>query len=129
MNGLKLNNKGWGTMEMFLLTGGLLIALLVAVFFISKLYGSFDGTIGNKGYFDLETKLESAAKEYVIDNNIQIDGEQRISYETLKENNKIDNLYDENNKSCTGYVTVTRIDNVNYYKGYISCPNYVSNNY
>jgi len=39
---MKLNNKGWGTTEMFLLSGGLLIALLVAVFFISQLYGSFE---------------------------------------------------------------------------------------
>ena len=126
---MKLNNKGWGTMEMILLVCGLLIALLVAIFFISKLYGSFDKTISNKNYFELETKLESAAKEYVRDNNIQIDGETRISYETLKEHNKIDNLYDQDNNSCTGYVTISRIDNVNYYKGYISCPNYISDNY
>ena len=29
---MKLNKKGWGTVEMLLLSGGLLIALLVAVF-------------------------------------------------------------------------------------------------
>ena len=126
---MKLNNKGWGTMEMILLVCGLLIALIVAIFFISKLYGSLNSTIGNKDYFELETKIESAAKEYVRDNNIQIDGERRISYETLKENNKIDNLYDQDNNSCTGYVTVTRIDNINYYKGYISCPGYITDNY
>ncbi len=126
---MKLNNKGWGTMEMMLLVGGLLIALLVAIFFISKLYGSFNNTIGSKNYFDLETKLESAAKEYIRDNDIQIDGEFRVSYETLKENNKIDNLYDQNNESCTGYVIITRVDNINNYQGYISCPNYISNNY
>ena len=126
---MKLDNRGWGTTEMFLLTGGLLIALLVAVFFISKLYGSFNITISNQSYFDLETKLESAAKEYVLDNDIEIDGEFRVSYETLKENNKIDNLYDKDNKSCTGYVIITRIDNINNYQGFISCPNYISNNY
>ena len=126
---MKLDNRGWGTTEMFLLTGGLLIALLVAIFFISKLYGSFNSTISNQNYFDLETKLESAAKEYVLDNDIQIDGEFRVSYETLKENNKIDNLYDKDNKSCTGYVIITRVDNINNYQGYISCPNYISNNY
>lgn len=126
---MKLNNKGWGTMEMMLLVGGLLIALLVAIFFISKLYGSFNNTISNKNYFDLETKLESAAKEYILENDIQIDGEFRVSYETLKEHNNIDNLYDENNESCTGYVMINRIDNINNYKGYISCPNYISDNY
>lgn len=126
---MKLNSRGWGTMEMILLTCGLLIALLVAVFFISKLYGSFNSSISSKNYFELETRLASAAKKYVIENNIQIDGEYRVSYETLKENNKIDNLYDENNKSCTGYVIITRVDNINNYQGYISCPNYISNNY
>ena len=62
---MKLNNKGWGTMEMLLLSGGLLIALLIAVFFISKLYGSFESSNINRQYVDLENKLEDAAKEYV----------------------------------------------------------------
>ena len=61
---MKLNNKGWGTMEMLLLSGGLLIALLVAVFFISKLYGSFESSNLNRQYVDLENKLEDATKEF-----------------------------------------------------------------
>lgn len=44
---MKLNNKGWGTVEMLLLSGGLLIALLVAVFFIYKLYSSLDNSYSN----------------------------------------------------------------------------------
>ena len=44
---MKLNNKGWGTVEMLLLSGGLLIALLVAIFFIYKLYSSLDNSYTN----------------------------------------------------------------------------------
>ncbi len=36
----KLNNRGWGLVEMLLLSGALLIALLVAIYFIYKLYSS-----------------------------------------------------------------------------------------
>jgi len=34
----KLNNKGWGLGEMLVLSGILLIALLVAAYFIYRLY-------------------------------------------------------------------------------------------
>ena len=33
---MKLDNKGWGTLEMVLLVAGLFIALLVAIYFISR---------------------------------------------------------------------------------------------
>ena len=36
----ELNNRGWGLVEMLLLSGALLIALLVAIYFIYKLYSS-----------------------------------------------------------------------------------------
>ncbi len=37
----KLNNKGWGLAEMLILSGSLLLALLVAIYFIYQLYNSF----------------------------------------------------------------------------------------
>ena len=37
----KLNNGGWGLVEMLILSGILLIALLVAVYFIYVLYNSY----------------------------------------------------------------------------------------
>lgn len=37
----KLNNGGWGLVEMLLLSAALLIALLVAAYFIYVLYNSF----------------------------------------------------------------------------------------
>lgn len=127
---MKLNNKGWGTMEMLLLSGGLLIALLIAVFFISKLYGSFEGSVGNKEYMDLTAKLESAAKSYFIKNDIEINGEYKISYETLKDTGFIKNLVDADGNNCDGYVIVKKDENnLSKYNGYISCKNYSSPNY
>ncbi len=37
----KLNNRGWGLVEMLLLCAALLVALLVAIYFIYVLYESF----------------------------------------------------------------------------------------
>lgn len=53
---MKLNKKGWGTVEMLLLSGGLLIALLVAVFFIYKLYSSLDNSYANIDYQNNEVR-------------------------------------------------------------------------
>ena len=126
---MKLNNKGWGTMQMLLLTGGLLIALLVAVFFIAKLYGSFAGSIGNRQYMDLENKLEAAAKNYIADRGIEVNGDYKVTYETLKNNNYITELSDLNGNSCNGYVRITTVDNISHYKGYIICVDYQTNEY
>lgn len=126
---MKLNKNGWGTMEMLLLSGGLLIALLVAIFFISKLYGSMELTLGNKQYIDLENKIELAAKNYIEDNSISVNGEYKLTLTTLKNNKYISNFEDKNNNSCNGYVMITNIDNINHYKGYILCNDYQTKNY
>ena len=124
-----LNKKGWGTLEMILLTGGLLIALLIAVYFISILYGSFNNAVSNKEYVDMEIKLENAAREYVLVNNISVSDNQRISYQTLAEKGFINNFVDGNGKKCDGYVRVNIIDGINHYYGFISCNNYQTRNY
>lgn len=126
---MKLNNNGWGTIQMLLLSGGLLVALIVAIYFIGSLYGSFSGAVGNKQYMDLETKLEEAAKEYVDSNSFEINGEFTISYTTLKSYNFIDDLKDIDGNDCNGYVKISNIDNINHYTGFISCKNYITTNY
>lgn len=121
---MKVKKNGWGTLEMFLLCGGLLIALLVAIYFISKLYGSFGISTQNKEYMDLEVKIEDAAKDYVDRNNIQIDGNYSISLSTLKESGDIKSFNDSLGNPCDGYVIVNKLNNRNFYNGYISCNNY-----
>ena len=39
---MKLNNKGWGLKQMLWLSFGLLFFLLVAAYFVSKLYATFN---------------------------------------------------------------------------------------
>ncbi len=126
---MKLNNKGWGTLEMFLLSGGLLIALFVSVYFISKLYGSFESSIGNRQYFELQAKLETAAKNYVETEKININGETKISLTTLINRGYISNFIDSDGNICAGYVIVSNVDSINQYNGFISCPYYQSLNY
>jgi len=126
---LKLNNRGWGTVEMILLSGGLILALLMAIFFISKLYGDLASSVGNKVYVDLESKIELAAKNYITDNEIEISGEYKLTLNTLKSNNYITEFKDSEGNLCNGYVTITNIDNINHYKGYILCNEYQTTNY
>lgn len=128
---MKLNKKGWGTAEMFLLSGGLLIALLVAIFFISKLYGTMESSIENRQYIDLEYKIENSAREYIEDNNIEISGKYKLTLSSLKANNYINDFKDSDGNNCNGYVLITGEENVNAYtyKGYILCNDYQTKNY
>lgn len=126
---MKLNRNGWGTLEMIIISVILLLALIVSIFFISNLYGSFDNSHSNKIYNDLETKLADAGRKYVHNNNIEIEDNYRISYELLKENGYIGELLDSEKNACNGYALITRLNNKNYYHGYVSCNNYTSKNY
>ena len=121
---MKLNNKGWGTMQMLLLSLGLLIALIVAIIFISQLYGSLDNSKKNSHYFTMENDLVEAAQKYVYLNNINIEEEHNISYYTLKESGLINNFKDEYGNECNGYVRVYKLDFIPQYKSYITCNNY-----
>lgn len=121
---MRLNNRGWGTMQMFLLSLGLLIALIVAIFFISQLYGSLDNSKKNSHYFSMENDLVNAAQRYISNNNIEIIDEMNVSYYTLKENGYISNFVDENGNECNGYVRVYKLNLIPQYKSYITCSNY-----
>ncbi len=114
---------------MIVLSLGLLLALLVSVYFIVKLYGSFDNAVSNRQYVDLEIKLETAAHDYIKDNNVEVNGQLKLSYDTLKEKEYIDSLNDKNGKNCSGYVLVTKVDGINNYAGFISCQDYQTRNY
>ena len=126
---MKLNKRGWGTMEMILLSSGLLLALLVAIFFISKLYGGMDEMVKRREYYSLEEKLEEASKRYVIEKNLEITSEQRINLNTLKNNNFIDEFEDEDGNACSGYVIVKNMGENLEYNSYISCDDYQTEKY
>ncbi len=126
---MKLNKNGWGTTEMIMISIILLLALIVSIFFISRLYGSFDNSNSNKIYNDLEIKLADASRKYVRDYNIEVVDNYRISYELLRENGYIGELKDADNNSCNGYALITKLNNKKYYHGYITCNNYTSKDY
>ena len=126
---MKLNNKGWGTTQMFILCGGLLLALLIAIYFINVLYGSLGAAVKNKQYIDMQTKLERAAMSYVINNSVWVEDNISIDYEVLKESGYIGELKDGYGNPCTGYVTVTKINGFNQYYAFLKCNNFVSEKY
>ncbi len=122
---MKEKKNGWGTLEMLLLCGGLVLALLVAIYFISKLYGSFDISTSNRQYMNLEVKLENAARDYIKNNDINVVDNYRISLSALRESDSsLKDFKDNNGDACDGYVIVNNIDNINYYNAYITCNDY-----
>lgn len=127
-----LNNNGWGLRAMIFLSSGLLLALLISIYFIAQLYSSMGDVFSSNQYFELETKLESAAIRYRNDYDLDISGEYKVSYGTLKKEGYIDTLKDKDGNLCGGYVIikngVDEVDNLNY-EAYISCDNYVTNGY
>jgi hypothetical protein len=127
-----LNNNGWGLRAMIFLSSGLLLALLISIYFIAQLYSSMGDVFSSNQYFELETKLESAAIRYRNDYDLDISGEYKVSYGTLKKEGYIDTLKDNDGNLCGGYVIikngVDEVDNLNY-EAYISCDNYVTDGY
>ena len=111
---MKLNNKGWGLNTLLIISACLFLFLLIAAYYIYVLYGSFNK---NNYYKGLEEKLVDSAKKY--------NSKSKISYNKLKELGYINNLKDENNNECDGYVLY---DN-NTYTAYINCENYITDGY
>ncbi len=126
---VKLNNKGWGTLEMFIFSGGLLLALLVSVTLISVLYKDQEKKIRISKYRNLENKIAVAAEEYVLQNNIVVNNDIRIKYSTLKSEGYIKNVEIIVDRDCDGYVIVSNNGLVNHYDAYVSCKDYQTENY
>lgn len=126
---MKLDNKGWGAREMIILSAGLLVAFGISMYFISSLYGSFEEATEDSQYFELETKLESAAIRYATDNDLNINGTYKISHGTLKSEGYIDELRDTDDNLCGGYVIISDTSGDTSYEAYISCDNYVTEGY
>ena len=130
-----LNRNGWSLKEMIILSSILLAFLLVAIFFIVRLYnglnqnGVIDTPVTNKNYTygEIEENLLEAGLDYY--NEFFGDGESvTISFDKLKKNNYITNdklKATGESKICTGYVEVK--DNGS--KSYIKCSHYTTKGY
>lgn len=121
---MKLNDKGFGLMQMMIISGVLLLLLLFAAYYIYIFYSKLDVNTGSE-YAFLESKLQTSAIKYVIDEKIDNNKIHSLSYELLLEKGYIDDFYDDNENECNGYVIIRNSD----YKTYIKCDSYKSSGY
>lgn len=124
---MHLNNKGWGTGQMIVMTLFLLILLGISWYYISSVFNGElvkNAVTVKDGYYDtVKRSLRSSAEKYYYDNNYS--GQAILSYNLLKEKGYISNIHDFLDFSCTGYVIV----NNNEFKPYIRCNDYTSDGY
>jgi hypothetical protein len=133
-----LNKNGWG-FRSFIIGGSiLLIALLVATFFIIRLYRSLPNLTGfivdPVDYQTIEETLDSASLNYINDyyNEEITTGVIVVSTDNLLKYNIINNsdlIQTTNNDLCSGYSLISKEDGKLISKSYISCDNYTSDGY
>lgn len=114
-----LNNHGWGTKEMILLSCGLLLVLIFVAFSIYKLYHSIEPVAPQYGI--LERTIKNEAQNYALSNGKK----SVITLKELKNAGYIDIFTDINDNPCDGYVLLEN----NKYTPYVSCEYYKTNGY
>ena len=134
---MKLNNRGWGLIEMVALVGILFFFFLLSILLIRTFYANIDKNknevyIENNtsdkyvyNYTQIENNLKNAADNYMKDKYISLDD---VGFVTISMNKLIDFGYYSNvsHEDCKGYVISQIIDGEVNSKPYISCNNYVS---
>lgn len=140
-----LNKKGWGILEAIVFLIIFIVCLLFSFWGLKKL-----GLLGDDNQFkpsneiknekeeekefnytDLENSIVISTKAYINDfynNDLGLDT-LNIKVSQLIDNGYIKEVKDENNKNCSGYVSVFKENNENIYKGYIKCKKYETNGY
>lgn len=131
---MKLNNKGWSLREMLVLIAFIVVALLVAIFFIMQMMRDFGASFKESSpkqndYILIEKKLEEATKTYMdkyYNNDTNGTNSVIVKSNILLTNNLITekDLTISEIDSCTGYVIVN-----NGYKANIKCKKYTSSDY
>lgn len=114
-----LDNRGWGTKEMILLSCGLLIILLFVAISIYKFYHAVEPVAPQYGL--LERTIKAEAEEYASFNGKK----SVITLKELKAADYITIFTDINDNPCDGYVLLED----NEYTPYISCEYYRTNGY
>lgn len=116
---MKLDNHGWGTKEMILISCALLLGLAFVAFSIYRLYNSVE-TIAPQ-YGILERTIKSDAVKYTKSNGKK----SVITLKELKNSGYIEVFTDINDNPCDGYVLIRD----NEYLPYISCEYYRTKGY
>lgn len=130
---LKLNNKGWGLSSMVFYTSIILVALLVATFYVIALYSDLDRNLydsnNDSTFKTYEEDLKNNALNYIIARTFE-DGNYTITYYVLKNNSYLEKITDsKTNNECDGYVKVNVKDSNYEAKSYLKCDSYVTEGY
>lgn len=155
---MKLDNRGWGYRDMIIYSCLILGCLLVATFYINRLYNelensnndnssivnnqqSVDNNENDTGktdddvvfdityYHMLETKLYNATLNYVDNGKIDTSVDlNTVSSDILINNGYLNNFVDQKGNKCTGYSHVIKQNNDYNVKSYIYCNDYSTDN-
>lgn len=119
-----MNKNGFTLIELLVVIGILAGMMLLII----PKFTSIMGTNRDKGYKEIEKRLEEAALKYATDNYIEGDSI-KIDKNTLVNASLIGEVYDLENKSevCDGYVVIDIVENTA--KSYINCENYKTEGY
>ena len=151
-----LDNNGWGLSSMIAFSSIIIIALLVATFFVISLYSQMDkslkeyqdsykqeyveeeepkeeepdNTSSVSIYLDYEEALRDAALAYARACNCFTGAEfVRVEYVELLELCYMIPMLDKDGSSCSGYVDVYPQDDEYITDSYIKCNNYITEGY
>lgn len=133
-----LNKNGWG-FRTFIISGAVIfIALLIATFFIIRLYSDLpDLNIFMDEYLsyeDIEINLNSDSLEYINEYYAQeittgvivVSTDNLLKYNIITEKDLRDT---DNNDVCSGYSLIRKENGELTSKSYIKCDKYVSEGY
>ncbi len=157
---MKLNNHGWGLREMLILSSVLLLFLLVSVFLVLKMYNRMDEDFTNDKeddvpvqqpgqsepsvsnpepeeeidliyYLNLEKKLETAGRNYWLENMTDESlGGVNIYLGELADKGYVQEIKDQiSGNPCDGYARIFVENSIATIDGYIKCDNYKTEGY
>ncbi len=126
-----LNKKGWGLQEMLILSGVLVLFLIIAIYFIYKLYSEIGNEFNDDYYVKIETNLEKNALIYLEEdyNDILTNDDVTIDAAVLEEYGLGVDMNDKLGKSCSGYIIANKSMGKINVKAYINCSGYETDGY
>lgn len=128
---MKLNQNGWGVMEMLVLVGVLALFLLLTIYLITSFANAFYKEAKTTDYSKLEKKLENQTLIYLNDYyKGMLTSEGMIVTKEVLINNGLDGeIIDNGGFYCDGYAFATKSRGIIVIKPYVSCRNYETDGY
>ena len=134
---MKLNNKGWGLAEMIFICCGILVCLMIIVYYVDMMRYGMEKEVPDNNvsepieepdpvipddnkYNDYFVKCQNAAIDYAMSLNI----EEEIKTLSLPLTTLIENNYVEELEDCTGNILVNKENDTYTASSNITCSNY-----